>query len=301
MADMPKRDIEAKKRTKAVVKRRLIDFDTGKHELRPEHRKWLDDNVVPFVTDPKNLEEYWVELYAYASKKGNASMNLDLSVRRAASVEFYLGDKVRDFSTHVRTSMGVGEAESTGGEDDNSPIWRAVEVHVFRTPDDVEGPKPPVKSKRTKNWSVKIVSKNKGFGPGKYATIAGVFATFRNDDTSVETDYFVPAFGLGGKVPDEMKELLKNLLKELEGLKPPPPPGKDGFAKMNVVHPFTARMIDGANANFLMQRMVVTDKMHVPDSNGKDIYKAVTIGNVDASKVKTMLAGGPLLSLELFR
>ena len=291
---MADRLMDAMISSNAVHKKRLIDFQTGFSALRPEHQRWLDKPVIEFMKDPKN-SDYWIDIFAYASKLGDQQKNWLLSINRAAEIEKHLSARVPDATLHIRTQMGEGESKSTGGENDDSPIWRAVEVHVFSSPEDTPDPKPVPKSNKTKNWSVKIVSKGKGIGPGKFAQINGVFVTFRNDDTHVLTRFFAPALGVGGMLP---KEVGKKILEDLEKSGPPPPPGSDGFAKVLAFIPFNARMINGDSATFVLKRFVVSGQHWVKEGAGKRMFRTVTVCTADAAKVAGTLTGGPLLSLD---
>ena len=105
---------------------RLCNFTTGKSELLPGHKKWLDGTVKPLV---QSLQNPWVDLFGYASKLGSAQYNETLSKNRCTAVKDY----IRSFNpkTQFPQEYGKGEAESTGDASDNDGYWRAVSLFVY--------------------------------------------------------------------------------------------------------------------------------------------------------------------------
>ncbi len=108
----------------------LTGFVTSHDELRPEHIRWLDRQV---VSQFESGLPPWVFVRGFASHRGDQDFNERLSQRRAMSVALHLlGFPLVDPSRIQRlTGVGhVGEDWSSGDPDDNSERWRAVEVIV---------------------------------------------------------------------------------------------------------------------------------------------------------------------------
>lgn len=122
--------------TPAVIAARLINFPTGNSVLQSGHQLWLQEQVVPAILARPNA---WVDLYGFASKKGNAQSNLALSKARATAVKDFLGRQLaakgRSIEETVKIDHGWGEDHPLykAGESDDSPNWRAAEVIVFGT------------------------------------------------------------------------------------------------------------------------------------------------------------------------
>src|SRR5690349_13170344 len=151
--------------TTALRKTRLIDFETGKPDLQPEHRAWLDDTV-NFL--PKT-REFWIDVFGYASKlgfrgaggaEGSHTLNQTLSFNRASEVVRYLEKRNALVTSRVRRFLARGDEEAKGPAGDDSPEERAVEVHVYLAespptpPPGVEEEPPCPGGKRFLKWSV---------------------------------------------------------------------------------------------------------------------------------------------------
>src|SRR5262249_36799714 len=95
---MAARVIEPYIRTNAARKKRLIDFQTGKADLQPEHKAWLNE-VLQFIS----LTTYfYIDIIGYASKIGDAAFNERLSYSRASAVVRYLEARNNNISPRVR-------------------------------------------------------------------------------------------------------------------------------------------------------------------------------------------------------
>lgn len=121
-------DIQPISGTDAAVALRLCNFETAKENLLPTHVQALDDSVAPVV---RGLVGPWVDLFGYASRKGDAEFNQALSRRRLESVRAQIGSYATNVNFQLQTALGA--SESTGGPDDNDGYWRAVEVYVYAT------------------------------------------------------------------------------------------------------------------------------------------------------------------------
>ncbi len=119
-------DVQPITGTLARVAARLCNFPTGHADLLPAHVDWLDSTVAPIVRD---LATPWVDIIGYASHLGGATFNQKLSFARCEAVR----RRVETYSPKVLFPIewGKGESESTGGVNDNSGYWRAVEVFVY--------------------------------------------------------------------------------------------------------------------------------------------------------------------------
>ncbi len=115
---------------------RLYNFATGRSELLPVHEQWLRSKIVPEL---RRSSPVYIRLWGYASKSGSAQLNQRLSLERAAAAKRYLEQCVAQSLDLVEVG-GYGESRSAGPETDNSPIYRAVDVYVYRTP--VPPPRP---------------------------------------------------------------------------------------------------------------------------------------------------------------
>lgn len=149
---------------------RMIDFHTGKSELRQSHRLWLEQRVVPAILQHSNP---WIDMYGYASKVGDQAKNLALSRSRCDSVKSFLrgslANKGRSISGMVNINVGMGEDDPMyyGESFDNSPYWRAVELVVFGSKPQGRRPPhaPPLKRKPATDFQIRTLGGlSGGFG-----------------------------------------------------------------------------------------------------------------------------------------
>lgn len=119
-----------------LVGGRLVNFETGKSELKPGHEKFLKEKVYPVIkaVGPNG----WIDIFGYASKAGNAASNLQLSKDRAKALKnnlelWHLWHTKKSLEGMVHIDQGFGEdhPEYYAGQKDNAPHWRAAEVLVF--------------------------------------------------------------------------------------------------------------------------------------------------------------------------
>src|ERR1700733_1766227 len=111
----------------ALLKRRLIDFDTGSPVLEEQHKTWLSGAI----TQARKNSAFYVRIYGYASKLGAEASNKTLSRDRMNSVFAFM----KGFDGRVLNSIEMWEpygstAYNAAGNDD-APEYRAVEVHIF--------------------------------------------------------------------------------------------------------------------------------------------------------------------------
>ncbi|MEO8650015.1 MAG: OmpA family protein [Acidobacteriota bacterium] len=147
--------------TPAIVAVRLINFDTGRSELKPGHQQWIAKVGAEAVISSPNS---WVNIHGYASKLGNPQANLVLSQQRAESVRLELGTQVSIrggiFGNRVTIERGFGEDHPAyqASEGDDSPNWRAAEVFIFgKKPGQVHPPKKNPQANSTKDFEIRIL------------------------------------------------------------------------------------------------------------------------------------------------
>src|SRR5262249_50007184 len=122
----------------ARFKMRLIDFDTGSEILEEQHKAELRRTMQITSTN----SSFHVQVFGYASKLGNAKFNRDLSLRLMNSVYSFMQSIDQRTLDSLEVWHRAGSDESTGGANDNSPEWRAVEVHIFIGPMQPTAPPP---------------------------------------------------------------------------------------------------------------------------------------------------------------
>lgn len=118
---------------------RLCEFGTGKFSLLANHQAWLWHNVVPLL---KGSQPVYIRLWGYASKLGPDAANRRLSERRANAVKDYLQRAAGRSLDHVEVGA-YGETRSSGPENDNSGLFRAVDVYIYQPPLPPARPLPP--------------------------------------------------------------------------------------------------------------------------------------------------------------
>jgi len=84
---------------------------------------------------------YRIRVVAYASKRGSSASNSNLSYARADATLKYLQSIDQFAMERTETFRAVGEDAYSASESDDSPEWRAVEVHIFIG--DIPPPPPP--------------------------------------------------------------------------------------------------------------------------------------------------------------
>lgn len=119
-------DVEPIHGSGARVAARLCNFAEGNAGLLPAHINWLKANVAPIIRSQKNS---WVDLWGFASKKGDQASNQILSENRCKSTK----NEVATYASQVNFNINkaLGEVSSEGGENDNWGFWRRVEIYVF--------------------------------------------------------------------------------------------------------------------------------------------------------------------------
>ena len=119
--------VPADGRPETTIASLLFNFDIDGDTLKPQHRDFLVEHVLPQLNNPAVK----VSLRGESSRSGSDAHNLELSARRVKNVEKFL----RGFGPieATITTTSVGEADATGrGEDDKTEdeTVRAVIVSV---------------------------------------------------------------------------------------------------------------------------------------------------------------------------
>lgn len=168
----------------------LANFDVDGDTLKPEHKAFLDGQVVPILRQGDSL----CILRGEASHTGSDAHNLELSKRRAESVQLFLTSRGAT-PARVRVQF-VGESLAGSFPGENADA-RAVSVLVVRTvpvppPNPTPTPAPVVK---TTQFKVRLLGGlSRGFGPLQFETL---FFQVWAPSLSLTTFYEYAAGGLG--------------------------------------------------------------------------------------------------------
>jgi hypothetical protein len=196
---------------------RLYNFKTGHFDCNENHRRWIKENLVPLYMQGNGT--VFVQLWGYASKIGNATFNNTLSLKRAAEVKKVLNDQIKaswfrgiaplSLSEDMERVIvgGYGTSHSGGNANDNSPIFRGVDVYVCRTTAANPVPPPdPVKPPEIK--AEKKMYIGPGVKGGGFLAVAGgqtleahlYSVDDYNDQFNVDGEIWNLGLGLGGGV-----------------------------------------------------------------------------------------------------
>lgn len=201
-----KQVIDPKLSSNAFLKGRLIDFDTASAEFEEQHKAWLREKI----TIAGSNSMFRVRLVGFASKTGNASFNSNLSFNRVKKVLDFLQSVDSRTADRVETFRAVGEDGYSAAESDNSPEFRAVEVHIFIG--DIPPPPPPnVKptptpvvplpgGKRTSEWEVAAPGGGVVSTPIPGLVVGVNFFVIRNKSDGETRTYFSPSLGAGASL-----------------------------------------------------------------------------------------------------
>lgn len=113
--------------TNALIKARLIDFDTGSANLEQQHKDFL----LQSITRAKANSAFHVRIFGFASHLGNAGTNQKLSLDRMNAVFNFLKTQDGRVLNSLEMFQPFGSSVSSGDKNDDSPEFRAVEVHIF--------------------------------------------------------------------------------------------------------------------------------------------------------------------------
>lgn len=230
----------------ARFKKRLIDFDTASANLETQHEAWMQQSMAIARTN----SAFHVRVFGFASKLGDAKFNKTLSQSRMNSVLSFLQKIDQRTLSSVEVWEAHGEDVSTGGESDNSPEWRAVEVHIFigqippsPVPPNVTPVKPNViplpGGERFKEWSVATPG-----GAFVAAVVGGGFNIFfiKNEKRNETRGYIQPVGGVGASVGLKGLKMVWNIVQQIvTGVQIAPP----DFTSVTPPHPVTWEEMEG--------------------------------------------------------
>ena len=186
-------DVQRVTGTTAKSAARLCNFVTSDANLLTLHIKYLDTEVAPVI---KGMVGPWVDLFGYASRKGNPAFNAVLSNQRLKAVK----DRIATYAQNVNFQQQVGYGDSASGPDasDNSGYYRAVDVLVYATkPPPRVVPVAPKPAEATK-FEIRVV----GGGSASIVGQADNFFFQITDLTRKKTCFFFyTGVGIGISIP----------------------------------------------------------------------------------------------------
>jgi hypothetical protein len=307
----------------ASRKVRFIDFKTGSAWLQEEHRRWLDETL----SQLQGQYNFWIDIVGFASKlppRGSPNsddarfFNSQLSYARANEVARYLEARDKRVTARIREFAAHGSDDYKAAGNDNSPEWRAVEVHINYVappppPPDVVPLRPLPGGARCSKWGV-AAPFGVTFTPLPGLAMGGNVIVFRCLEGKGATHAYL-APGVGGGLsysgPDigKFKGIIKTLL------------GSGSYTGMSftetvAVTPFNFKDLDGATCDvqsagagvvkgYLLARVSVRAQVWYRQPNGKAMFgMRELVTNVDASGkdlqigVGGSVIGGPLIRMD---
>lgn len=302
--------------------KRLIGFDTGKSNLKPEHEGWLVEtaNAIP------SERNFVIYIFGYASKLGYSGQtaqqsdgsNVTLSFSRASKAAMIMEKVNPRVTTRIDQFMAEGSRDYSAAPTDDSPNWRAVEVHAFLDdpPPPPPQPTPPPNcpgGRRYRNWSIATPG---GFSasPIPGAVVAGNVVAFRREEGAPVIHFYL-APGVGGgfsysgpkfqKIWEWIKQLFGGL--SVSGM---------SWSSFTAATPFNFRDLDGATCQiksagggvgpgFQMAAVSVSGSVWFREPSGKcmlatkDFFIDVHTSGKDLQLgVGGSVVGGPLIKVQ---
>jgi hypothetical protein len=212
----------------AFRSKRLINFPTGKPDLAIPHQDWLVQTTVAIPAG----RNYRIYIVGFASQLGyfgktpdqNDAANLNLSFDRANRAAQMMETINGDVSNHIDVFQARGNRDYVAAPTDDSPFWRAVEVHVFLDdppppPPELESPPPCPGGRRYRKWSIATPA---GFtwSPIPGAAVGANLVAIRRDESPIITHYYIsPQAGAGVSYsgPSNAVKLVGKFLELLRG------------------------------------------------------------------------------------
>lgn len=120
---------------------RFVAFATGSATPLQAHKAWIRDHFAPKM---KQHPGAWIDLLGYASRKGNADLNMRLSQQRLQAIE----SEIRACHPGIRINLRIPQGESSAENDtipdgNDDAYWRAVLVRWYGVPLDIPVPRYP--------------------------------------------------------------------------------------------------------------------------------------------------------------
>ncbi|QRR03009.1 hypothetical protein [Dyadobacter sandarakinus] len=136
---------------------RLYNFKTDVAQLIDNHKVGIYNHI---YMPMRSQTDYWINLVGYASKIGNRSHNMNLSLQRCAEVqkEIVTG-KNRLYVAEFRKTVARGSDASPDNPGDDFGYWRSVKIYVHKgaPPPPLPAPKPPVSRLVTQRFALKMM------------------------------------------------------------------------------------------------------------------------------------------------
>src|SRR5262249_12664367 len=172
----------------------LFNYNIDGNVLKPEHREFLDREVVPLLRD----HGFHAKLTGTASKSGDREYNRQLSLGRGLRVKQYLLKKgIPESKVPGPDIMAAGEDLSTAVWDEDEwdravhitikvgikplPLWPTIVIPVVISPngpDPIDPPKPgpvPAPDDPDEHWTIRqIYGHNYNVGVGAGVPLVGV-------------------------------------------------------------------------------------------------------------------------------
>ena len=293
---------------------RLIDFDTDSARLEAQHEAFLRNSM----NEARLSSAFHVRLFGFASRLGSTEHNHALALRRMNSVVSFLQAIDQNTLANIEGFQNFGESTSGNREEDDSPEFRAVEVHIFIgsippppvSPDNKRVPIEPLPlpgGRRSANWRIAI--------PGGFAIaegLAGGFNVFLIENVA-ERDlrgYFQPALGGGLALSLSGLKLIGRVIQRIiTGAQGSPPVFRDvvpafptTFAEVEACMVTVASAGAGIGKGVSVARVTFSGQVHHHGPSGFPIRTAEDIFKFTAAGENFQLGlGGTVLIGPLFR
>jgi hypothetical protein len=127
----------------------LFNFDVNVHQLKPEHRAWINENVgvggMVFKGQPASIGTTQLLICGLASRTGTNALNWELAKKRAFSVAAAIGARnVQDLKPVIQFGVGEEAARLAGLKDGvEDEKWRGVMLRFDAATKQIP-PRPPV-------------------------------------------------------------------------------------------------------------------------------------------------------------
>jgi hypothetical protein len=175
----------------AIIAARLCNFVTARTFLLLTHEEFLDQKVQPVI---RNMLGPWVDMFGFASRKGDPVFNQRLSEGRIASVKSRISNYANSVNFQINTAYG--ETRSLGDAEDNNGYFRAVEFYVYATPQP-PAQKRPEDDGLSEEFGVRVLQGKSADGKGFQVD----FIDFEFIDVTHRTAVTMSYKGVGGALP----------------------------------------------------------------------------------------------------
>jgi len=302
---------------------RLVNFPTGSPDLQIPHQDWLVQTTAA-IPPGRNYKIYIV---GYASQlgfrgkdaQGSDNANLNLSYRRANRAAQMMEVINDDIANHIDTFQARGNRDYAAASTDDSPFWRAVEVHVFLDdppppPPSLEAPPPCPGGQRYRKWSIATPA---GFtwSPVPGAAVGANLVALRKDEGTPRTHYYLALQAGGGWSYSGPAKAVGLIAKAIEFIKGSVSVSELDFTSFTAETPFNFGDLDGASClivsvgagrgiGYQLVKVSVSGKVWFRETSGhcmfqtEDFFTNIDSSGKDLQKgVGGSGIGGPLLKV----